>query len=589
MKPTKTFSVLWNTFRKYRWHIGVLTVLGFLGAILEGIGINAIIPLLSFLSSNGQPTDVISRTIEALFRLIHLSFTFRNLLGLIVALFLLRAASVVLFGYVRGWIVADFTNNESSDMLRRIFFASWPFLLKQKLGTVQTTAIRDVQQSGRLLESLSQAIQSFTGFFMYVLVAINISPLLTLCTAVGGLLLVGVVRPFLLRIRTIGGQLTGTEKYISHFLSEHIIGMKSLKVMSGEERALERASSHLDSLRDLQVRSTFFKTLSSSFFQPFSLVFVIVLFSIMYKSSSFSLVSFAAALYLIQKIFTYLESGQTSLAGIEELVPYAQNMSAFKETLGTHREPQAQGDKPFNFAKTLAFEHVSFSYIENRLVLTDLSFTIVRGQTVAFIGPSGAGKTSVADIILRLFEPTLGRITLDGVAIQDISLESWRKNIGYVSQDVFMFNGSVEENIRFYRAELTKEEIVTATKEANIYDFIISLPEGFDTVVGDRGVMLSGGQRQRIALARALAGNPALLVLDEATSALDTESERLIQEAIGKLHGQVTVFIIAHRLSTVEHADVIFVLDDGRIIESGSPEALLKTPASYFARHSAGR
>ena len=219
-----------------------------------------------------------------------------------------------------------------------------------------------------------------------------------------------------------------------------------------------------------------------------------------------------------------------------------------------------------------------------KMILNGVSFSIHIGETVGLIGPSGSGKTSVADLLLRLFKPNKGEVLLDGVSGESFNLEMWRRNIGYVSQDVFLLNSTIEDNIRFYNETLTKDDIEKAAKQANIYDFIVGLPEGFKTITGDRGVMLSGGQRQRIALARALAGKPALLILDEATSALDHESEKLIHESIRALHGKVTVLIIAHRPSTVAETDTIIVLSRGHIIERGSPQELLQNSESYFRK-----
>ena len=265
-------------------------------------------------------------------------------------------------------------------------------------------------------------------------------------------------------------------------------------------------------------------------------------------------------------------------------MPYAENVEKFKTLFAEHKEVSTNGTGAFKFTKELTFDHVSFSYTEEREVLSDVHFAIPRGKTVGLIGPSGAGKTSVADILLRLFEPTRGRVLIDGKPISDVSLESWRQHTGYVSQDIFLLNASIEENIRFYRPELTQEAVIAAAKKANCYEFIESLPEQFATVVGDRGVLLSGGQRQRIALARALATAPELLILDEATSALDSGSEDVIQEAIQGLRGSVTVLVIAHRLTTVENADLLVVLDQGKVVETGSPKELLAQPNSYFAR-----
>lgn len=586
MHESGNLRILWRIFKRYRWHVLALVVFGFLSAILEGIGINAVIPLITFFTgTDSVATDFISRTIQSLFLFLNIPFTFRYLLGFILILFILRAISVVVFGYIRGWISADFLGKESEDVLRRTMLASWPFLLKQKIGTMHNTLVRDVQQTSGLLGTVAQIIQSFSGLLMYLLVAINISPVMTAYTLGGGTVLLFLVRPFLKRSKNIGEETAAVEKQFSQFLSEQIIGMKSIKAAGAERPALTNGNMHIRSLRDLSIRMAFVRTASTSFFQPFAIVLVVLLFLLTYHAPGFSVIAFGAGLYLIQKIFVYLESGQSALQNITEALPYARNVANFKKMLSDHREQIITAGKPFTFEKELAFNHVSFAYDESQTVLTDVTFSVRRGGTIGLIGPSGAGKTSVADIILRLFRPTNGTVTVDGVAVDDIDIEEWRRNLGYVSQDVFLFNGTIEENIRFYRSELSEEDIIKAAKQANIYDFIIRLPGGFKTMTGDNGVMLSGGQRQRIALARALAGSPSLLVLDEATSALDTASEKLIQESIHALHGSVTVFIIAHRLSTIENSDRLFVLDRGKIIEDGSPTELIARSDSYFSRH----
>ena len=583
MNDSNTFVVLWRIFRGYRWHVVALVLFGFVSALLEGIGINAVIPLISFfMGGAGESADFISRSIRGLFGLFGLPFSFRYLLGFILLLFILRAVSVVFFGYIRGWIVADFLGKESEDVLRRTLQASWPFLLKQKIGTMHNTLVRDIQCTSALLGTVGQVIQSFSGFLMYLLVALNISPAITFYTLGGGVVLVFVVRPLLRRTRLLGERAAGVEKQFAQFLSEHIIGMKSVKAAGAERAAMDSGSTHIRLLRHLSIRLALVRSLSGGLFQPFSLILVVLLFLLTYRTPGFSIILFAATLYLIQKIFTYLESGQNALHAIGEMIPYARNITDFKHQIDLHRE-SAAGKEPFAFRESLSFEDVSLQYEEGGYALRDVSFTVKQGATVGLIGPSGAGKTSVADIIMRLFEPTKGILRLDGRPAREYSLTGWRKSIGYVGQDVFLFNGSIEENIRLYR-NLTQDEVVDAAIRANIHKHIVSLPEGYKTVVGDRGVLLSGGQRQRVALARALAGNPTTLVLDEATSALDTESEQLIQQSIKSLHGKITVFIIAHRLSTIENADLLLVLDEGRLVEQGSPEALRQTAGSYFAK-----
>ena len=241
-----TLGTLWRAFGRYRWHVTALVAFGILSALLEGVGINAIIPLISFfIGGTGGTTNFITNTIQMLFGFFHIPFIFRYLLGFILGLFILRAVSMVAFGYIRGWIVADFLGKESEDVLRRALHSSWQFLLKQKIGTMHNTLVRDIQRSGDLLGVVVQVVQSFSGFLMYLLVAVNISPIMTIYTLGGGVIVLFVVRPLLWRTRKIGEQVSGVEKQFSQFLSEHIIGMKSVKAAGAERAALGDGTSHI--------------------------------------------------------------------------------------------------------------------------------------------------------------------------------------------------------------------------------------------------------------------------------------------------------------------------------------------------------
>ena len=229
----------------------------------------------------------------------------------------------------------------------------------------------------------------------------------------------------------------------------------------------------------------------------------------------------------------------------------------------------------------IRYEHVEFAYREDDPVLRDVNLHVHPGEVVALVGGSGAGKSTFVNLLPRFYDTTRGRITIDGTDIRDVTMLSLRGLMGYVTQEVVLFNDTVRNNIAYGRSDADEARVIDAAKAANAHDFISVLPQGYDTIIGESGVLLSGGQRQRIAIARALFKDPPILVLDEATSALDTESERLVQQALNNLMQGRTTLVIAHRLSTIRNADTIVVLDQGEIVESGRHEELLANRGVY--------
>lgn len=268
-----------------------------------------------------------------------------------------------------------------------------------------------------------------------------------------------------------------------------------------------------------------------------------------------------------------VEDVQTSLAGARRVA----------EVLDSEIEIQQSPDAYDleNIEGNISFENVSFDYINGEHVLNDISFTVKKGEMIALVGPTGVGKTTIVSLLERFYDPLAGRVCIDGHDIKDVTLQSLRKNISLVLQDVFLFNGTIEENIAYGVENCTREEVIAAAKAASADEFISKMPKGYDTMVGERGVRLSGGQKQRIAIARAVLRNTPILVLDEATSSVDTETEANIQSAIENLAGSRTIIVIAHRLSTVMRADNIVVLEKGKIVEEGSHTELFEKNGLY--------
>ena len=291
---------------------------------------------------------------------------------------------------------------------------------------------------------------------------------------------------------------------------------------------------------------------------------------------------FAAFILYISMFMTPI---QRFVALFQQLQEGMAGFSRFTEIMALDGEVDEGRVEISDVKGEIKFESVSFGYGEpsdtKRMVISDFSLTVNAGETVALVGPSGGGKTTVCSLIPRFYNIDSGRILLDGIDISDITLRSLRRNIGTVSQSVVIFGGSLRDNIAYGTDGASDEEIIEAAKLANIHDFIMTLPQGYDTEVGERGVKLSGGQRQRVAIARMFMKNPKLLILDEATSALDNATEMLIQESLEKLSSGRTVLVVAHRLSTVKGADKIVVLDEHGIVESGTHEELIARDGEY--------
>lgn len=581
-KIVSVFRLFYKGFGFYKNQISWLIILGLFSGLLEGIGINAIIPFFSFLTGSGSHgNDAISKLIERAFGFLGLSFSLRYLLVFIFFVFLFRAVSLLINNYIKIKITTDYSEKVRNRLFAKVVEADWPHLLNQKLGHLNALLMTNVQYGESLLHSLAGIIMLLTGFVMYLFVAVNISWQITILTLGLSVILFFLFRPILDRTRGFSSKVEYLNRDIAHFVNEHVVGMKTLKATLSDKPVIDIAREHFRRLKEFRFKVFFLGILPDSLLQPIGLIFVLALFAFSYKTTSFSIAAFAAVVYLIDKMFIYLQQLQKQLQAIMEYTPYLSVLLRYEEEALLSKEGFGEGKK-FSFNDTLEFKNVTFTYDGEKEVLKNFNFKLLRGEAVGLVGPSGAGKTTVADLVLRLFRATSGEIRVDGISIDDFDLRDWRSHIGYISQDMFLLNDTIESNIRFYDKNISSSAIEKAAKLAEIYEFAESLPEKFNTVVGERGTMLSMGQRQRIIIARALARDPKLLILDEATSSLDNETEREIQNVIERLKGRVTILIIAHRLSTVMNATRLVVLGEGKIVEEGVPADLLKDKNSHF-------
>ncbi|MBS4539107.1 ABC transporter ATP-binding protein [Clostridium sp. D2Q-11] len=275
----------------------------------------------------------------------------------------------------------------------------------------------------------------------------------------------------------------------------------------------------------------------------------------------------------IRRLTQFTQQFQSGMTGFERFIEILNIKPDIEDSPNAKGLEEVKGNIKFN--------HVTFSYDEEETVLSEINLQVDHGKTLALVGPSGGGKSTLCHLIPRFYEVSSGNITIDGMDIRDITMKSLRKNIGFVQQDVFLFTGTIEENILYGRPDATEKEVVEAAKNANIHDFILTLPDGYKTYIGEKGIRLSGGQKQRISIARVFLKNPPILILDEATSALDNETEIKIQKALEELSKGRTTIVIAHRLSTIKNADQIVVLTDKGIIENGNHNELLENDGLY--------
>ncbi|MFN6560406.1 MAG: ATP-binding cassette domain-containing protein [Nostoc sp. ChiSLP01] len=585
-----TRKLLLRFAKPYPGLILLTILLGFSGALFNGISTALIVPVV--LKIVGQEVDLTSappilKKMISPFDNAPENYRIGIMAGAIIFTIILKNLAT----YASALASSSLTRKLTADMreagLKLLLEIDIDYYAKTKVGDLINRLGGEIGRAASAVGSTVKIVILGITILVFVGLLLSISWQLTIAATLL-LSLVTLVNQYTIsRSKVFGKMLSEMSKAYSISVLETLNGIRLVKATGNEEKEFQRIKKLI---RDRE-KADFQSQVNSEAITPIGEVMgITALLMIVILSKAF----FANEVSSLSTVLlTYLLVLLRVLPLLSQLNTIRSNFASTAASVDVANEFLTLDDKPFmskgklpytKLQEGVSFNSLCFAYPgHEKLVLKDVNLYLPRGTTLALVGGSGAGKSTIADLLPRFYDPIAGAITIDGIDLREFDVVSLRKRMGIVSQDTFLFNDTVKNNIAYGCPEATDDEIITATKRANAYEFISKLPQGFDTLIGDRGVMLSGGQRQRLAIARALVQNPEILILDEATSALDTVSERLVQTALDELSRDRTTLVIAHRLSTVQKADRIAVLDRGQVVEVGTHEQLLQK-GGYYSR-----
>jgi subfamily B ATP-binding cassette protein MsbA len=567
------------------WGLAGLVVLGVLTSLAEGISVSLFIPFLQSLDTGQLGVETGNWLVDGLGGLFQSIPPEQRLLVIALSIFsLLVLVSLLRYAYdmVFSWMDVRIGHRLRSEIYAQLLAVGYGFLERNEFGRLLNTLATETWRTSSALATLVGLFIAVCTAAVYVVLLLLISWPMTL-VVLAGMGGISVVAQLLTRrVKSLGEEATEANAALSQRMMEGLGGMKVIRAFVREpyeQRRFDRSSK--------EVSTVFWRLglLSGVVTPVYEILAAVLLVGVLFVSlqdggSLPAVLVFIFILYRLRPRIQSIDAARVRLGSLAAAVRDVMGM------LDRSDKPYlTSGDVPFQALQTgVCFGDVSFRYAPDESPALDrVSFTIPAGKTTAIVGPSGAGKSTLIKLLFRFYDPDSGAVRVDGQPLPALDLVSWRERIALVSQDVHLFNATIAENIAYGRLDATQAEIEEAARRADAHGFIERLPQGYATRTGDRGVRLSGGQQQRITLARAIVRDPELFILDEATNALDTLSEQAIQDALRDFSERRTVVVIAHRLSTVEHADHLIVLDKGRVAEEGTPQELLASDG-LFAR-----
>lgn len=502
----------------------------------------------------------------------------------IVVVFAMRGVFYYGQSYLMSYVGEKVVIDIRSQIYRKLQNLSVSFYDKNKLGTIMSYVTNDVAAlQNAMIQGTIELLTETAVLIGSICAMLYLSWKMTLFTLLTFPIVLFLMKTFGKKLRTAGGRIQQCTADITSTLQETLAATRVVKSFVREKYEIDRFEKENKANFTANMKNAQLMAILTPIIELVAAIGVSAIIwyggiSVIHgEVTAGELIAFLVyAVNIsnpIKRITRLVGSLQRALAAAERVFSILDIDEDIKNKENALELTNVKGEVKFN--------NVTFAYNKDEVVLQDLTFTAKKGEQVALVGPSGAGKSTIANLLPRFYDVIEGNIEIDGIDIRDAKVSSLRENVGIVPQETTLFNGSVYNNILYGRLDATKEEIIAAAKAANAHDFIMTLTDDYETMLGDRGLNLSGGQRQRIAIARAILKNPAVLILDEATSALDTESERIVQEALERLMVGRTSIVIAHRLSTIKNADKILVIEKGLLKEMGSHEELLKKNGLY--------
>lgn len=602
----KTYWRLLSFARPLKNFVIPFFITSLLASIFGILNFTLLIPLLKVLFKQGDPgtsttvvqpdprlsVDYFVELFNYYFQDVLVRFGEWGALKFVCAIIIASVLLSNVFRYLTARLIERFKVKMVGKLRQAVFDSTLDlhlgFFSSERKGNLISRIVTDVQEvESSVANSFSAAFKElFTLIsFLYVLfkISVTLSLFSFLVIPISGAFIAVIVRKMRKEARDGQNRLSG----LISLMDEVFGGMRVVKGFNAESFIRRKFQAENEGYQK-SIKSMAYKREMSSPFSEFmgvSVVALILLFGgqmVLSGESDLSAEQFITYIAIFSQVMRPAKEIANAFSNTQRGIAAGERVLELLDTKNVIQEkenPAILGD----FRDQIEVKNVSFEYDRNARVLHDISFRIPKGKTIALVGSSGGGKSTIADLIPRFYDPVEGAITIDGHDLRDLSITSLRDQMGIVTQESILFNDTIYNNIVF-GAQASEEDVIRAAKIANAHQFIMQQPNGYQTEIGERGTKLSGGQRQRISIARAILRNPPILILDEATSALDTESEKLVQDALTRLMANRTVLVIAHRLSTIQHADEILVIDQGRIIERGTHNQLLENQDGFYRK-----